>query len=270
MSGVARSSTFATVFYDSVPSYVCAVLLRDDFNRIDVDDQAFCKDVILNFASVPLSDGYRYQISDGVGAATTVLPLLIKPFPAETARIKTTLLFGLFNEHGAGMGQTFSDFAVSAVVDSMWAEHPEDANSLLLGYVFLKPKLDPIRKAVRDENYKKNQFQFSESEILERFVTRHKDDIERIVGKDISFDQLPPLASVGERVLVGGFLLFPMRTASESHKKFLQDVCTLLSGRLLERDREDRFDYTLRQRFFDKFANFVLNSEKKDMRYVVT
>ena len=109
----------------SVPSYVCAVLLRDDFNRIDVDDQAFCKDVILNFASVPLSDGYRYQISDGVGAATTVPPLLIKPFPAETARIKTTLLFGLFNEHGAGMGQTFSDFAVSAVVDSMWAEHPK-------------------------------------------------------------------------------------------------------------------------------------------------
>jgi len=38
-----------------------------------------------------------------------------------------------------------------------------------------------------------------------------------------------------------------------------------LSKRLLTDDREDRFDYTVRHRFFDKFAEFVLSSEKSDI-----
>src|SRR5207248_831059 len=88
-----------TLFYSSVPAYACSVLLRDQFEHLDAKERAFCKDVVFDHTSMLLGDDYRYQVGDGVGAATRVLPLLIKSFPGETKRIKETLLFALFNEH---------------------------------------------------------------------------------------------------------------------------------------------------------------------------
>jgi hypothetical protein len=254
-----------TLFYRSAPAYACAVLLKDVFDRLDPADKEFCKDVTLDFASMPLSNGYSYQVRDGVDAATLVLPLLIKPFPKEARRIKETLLFALFDEHTVGMGQSFSDFSVSAIVDGMWKDHPLDANSLFLGYVLLKPKLDGIRKAIRDENYRKQKFQFSENEVRRRFVANHKAELERILNNEITYDELPALETVDERVLVTGFSLLPLRTEDEHHKTFVKCVCELLSKRLLDRDKEERFDYALRHRFFDKLAYFVLTSEKSDI-----
>jgi hypothetical protein len=254
-----------TLFYHSVPAYACAVLLRDDFDRLDPADKEFCKEVILDCASMPFSDGYGYQVSDGVGAATLVLPHLIKPFPKQVRRIKQIILFGLFNDHTVGMGQSFSDFAVSAIVDGMWKNHPVDADSLFLGYVLLKPKLDAIRNTIREESYRKRRFEFSEKAVLRRFTKSHSAEIESVLDNRISYDQLPTLDSVNERVLVTGFSLLPLRSESEHHKNFARRVCELLSKRLLDRDKEERFDYALRHRFFDKLAEFVLTSEKSDI-----
>ncbi len=254
-----------TLFYQSVPAYACAVLLRDAFEHLDAADKEFCRDVILDFASKPLVNGYHYQAGDGVGAATLVLPLLIGPFPKELKRIKETLLFALFDENPVGMGQSFSDYSVSAIVDGMWRDDPLDANSLFLGYVLLKPKLDGIRKAIREENYRKKIFQVSETAVLRRFVASHKAELERIINNKISYDELPAVENVNERVLVTGFCLLPLRTDDENHKTFVKGVCELLSKRLLDRDKEERFDYTSRRRFFDKLAYFVLTSERSDI-----
>jgi hypothetical protein len=199
-----------TLSYHSVPAYACAVLLRDGFDHLDPAEKDFCRDVILEFATMPISNGYNYQVRDGVDAATLVLPLLIAPFPSEAERIKETLLFALFDEHTVGMGQSVSDFSVSAIVDSMWKDYPLDANSLFLGYVLLKPKLDSIRKAIRDENYRKQQFQFSEAEVRRRFVASHKDDLKRIKNNTVTYDESPALGTLNERVLVTGVLLLPL------------------------------------------------------------
>ncbi|MEY9604262.1 hypothetical protein ABIF74_008954 [Bradyrhizobium japonicum] len=255
-----------TLFYNSVPAYACAVLLRDDFDRLDPADKEFCKDVILDIVSSPLSKEYHHQVKDGVGAATLVLPLLIKPFPKEASRIKEALLFALFDEHAVGMGQTFSDFSVSAIVDRMWKDHPADADSLFIGYVLLKPKLDSIRKSIREDNYKKNVFQFSETEVLRRFIESHKAEIESAVNSEITYDQLPAVETVDERVLVTGFSLLPLRTDNDHHKRFVRGACETLSKRLLDRNKEERFDYPLRHRFFDKLAHFVLTSERSDIQ----
>ncbi len=255
-----------TLFYNSVPAYACSVLLRDQYEHLDAKERAFCKDVVFDYASMPPSDGYRHQVGDGVGAATRVLPLLIKSFPGETKRIKETLLFALFNEHPAGMGQSFSDNAVSAILHGMWKDHPVDANSLFLGYVLLKPKLDGIRTSIRDENRKKNIFQLSENAVRRRFLKSHKTEIESVIANKITYDELPAVNIVNERVLVTGFSLLPLQTGDEHHKNFVTSVCELLSKKLLDRDKEERFDYTLRHRFFDKLAQFVLTSEKSDIQ----
>src|ERR1700722_8432781 len=230
-----------------------------------IADKDFCRNVILDFASMPHSNGYSYQVRDGVDAATLVLPLLIKPFPSEAKRIKETLLFALFDEHTVGMGQSFSDFSVSAIVDGMWKDHPLDANSLFLGYILLKPKLDGIRKTIREKNYRKKIFQLTETAVLRRFVASHKAELEHIINNKITCDELPAIETINERVLVTGFSLLPLRTEDEYHKGFVEGVCELLSKRLLVRDKDKRFDYALRRRFFDKLAHFVLTSDKSDI-----
>ena len=242
------------------------MLLRDDFDQLDDTDKEFCKDVILDFASMPLGDGYRYQIRDGVGAAALMLPLLIKPFPKEAKRIKEMLLFGLFDEHAVGMGQRFSDYAASAIVDGMWKDHLPDADSLFLGYILLKPKLDGIRKSIRDENYRARVYEFSETEVLRRFTENHTAEIESVINNQITYDQLPALDTVDERTLVTGFSLLPLGTEDEHHRSFVRGVCELLSKRLLDRNKEERFDYILRSRFFEKLAHFVLMSDKGDIQ----
>src|ERR1700747_2499493 len=81
----------------------------------------------------------------------------------------------------------------------------------------------------------------------------------------ITYEELPPVHTVNERVVVTGLSLLPLPTTDELHKNFAKAVCEGLAKRLLDRDRDDRFDYTLRRRFFDKLAQIVLQSEKRDI-----
>jgi hypothetical protein len=221
--------------------------------------------VLLDYASASLDDGYQYQVSDGVSAAVLVLPLLMKPFPKDTQRVKELLLFGLFNERPAGMSQRFSDFAASAILNEMWRNLPLDANSLLLGYLLLKPRLDSIRNSIREQKRKKNVFNFSQSEVLQEFTKRCKSELKKVFSSQIDYEDLPQVHTINEGVLATGFLLLPVPTTDEHHKEFVKAICKALAKRLLERDREDRFDYTLRYRFFDKLAGVVLQCEKGDI-----
>src|SRR5258708_6170099 len=255
-----------TLFYRSVPAYACAALVRDEFERLSPKEREFCKDVLIDYASMPRMDGYRYQVGDGTGAETTVLHLLMKSFPEETKRIKETLLFALFDEHTVGMGQSFSEFAVSGILERMWKDDPTDANSLFLGYVFLKPKIDHIRATMIAENRRKNVYNFSESAVRLRFVKTHKSDLENVIANKITYDQLPEVDNVHERALVTGFLLLPLRTEDENHKKFIRGICEVLSKKLLDRDKEERFDYAIRRRFFEKLSHFVLTCDKRDIQ----
>ncbi|WP_456815324.1 AVAST type 4 anti-phage nuclease Avs4 [Bradyrhizobium sp. USDA 4508] len=254
-----------TLFYNAVPGYVCAVLLRDKFELLDASEKEFCKDVLLDYASASLDDRYQYQVSDGVSAAVLVLPLLMAPFPQEAQRIKEVLLFGLFNEHPAGMSQTFSDFAASAILNEMWRDRPIDANSLLLGYLLLKPKLDGVRSSIRDQRRKTNILNFSQSEVLQEFTKQCKGELKKVLASRVMFEDLPPVNTINEEVLATGFLLLPIPIVEQQHKTFAQVACKTLAKRLLERDRhdrQDRIDYGLRHRFFDKLAEITLNSEK--------
>src|SRR5262249_3483802 len=150
--------------------------------------------------------------------AIKVLPLLIKPFPEDEKTIKEMLLFALFNEQSAGMSRSFADYPVSAILHGMWEDYPVDANSLFLGYVLLKPKFDAIRDAMRMENRRKNEFRTSESAVRAQFIQNYKSDIEDVITNKITYEQLPDVATVSERVLVTGFLLLPLRTQDKNHK----------------------------------------------------
>jgi hypothetical protein len=53
------------------------VLVRDYFDILSESEKEFCKNTVLGYASLVLQENYRYQISDGMQSAISVLPLLL-------------------------------------------------------------------------------------------------------------------------------------------------------------------------------------------------
>ncbi|MBX9906354.1 ATP-binding protein [Patescibacteria group bacterium] len=257
------------LFYHSVPAYVCSVLLRDYAEELSPEDAEFCKDIVLDYASMPLREGYSYQIGDGLEAAVNILPLLIKKFPKDAAKIKEVLLLILFDSYPIGTSQRVSDYAVASILQYLWPESPNDANAILYGYLLLKPKFDQISESIREENRKNQKRDFSRIPVLKRFKKECKTGIKKVVSSQLSYGNIQNAAEIDPDVLVTAFLLVPLKTTDADHKKFLRDISPTLIEAFKNEDREERLDYVLEHRFLDKFAHFVLYSPKEEIEAYV-
>jgi len=254
-----------TLFYRSVPAYVCSVLLRDFFEKLKPEEAQFCKEVLLEYSSMPLGGGYKYQTGDGLDASVSALPLLLKKFPDDSARIKEILLLVLFDMYPIGMNSRVYEYAVDAILGYLWKESAEDANSLLYGYLILKPRFDSIR----EERRKKGDYNFSKTEVIERFRKECSEDIAKMISNSISYKDIADVAKIEIETLVTAFLLVPLKTIDESHKQFLRDITPPLIDSFKNNEREERLDYGLAQKFQNKFAYFVLSSEKEEIELYV-
>lgn len=258
-----------SLFYRSIPSYVCAVLLRDYLEKLTPDEAEFCINVVLDYASMPLRGSFRYQVGDGLDASVNILPILIKKFPKDADRFKETLLLILFDSYPIGMNQRVSGYAVSAILQYLWQESPDDANSILYGYLLLKPKFDEINESIRTENRKKNIYDFSRVAAIERFKEEYGHEIRKVLSNQLLYNNVQNLADREPDTLVTAFLLIPLKTTDENHKKFLRDISPVLIKSFRNEDREERLDYALEQGFLDKFAYFVLHSPKEEIEAYV-
>ena len=251
------------LFNQSIPAYTCSVLIRDYFEKLNAKEKEFCKKVIIEYASWPLQENYQYQISDGVNAAVNVLPFLLKPFPQNLGTIKTILLLILFDSHPVGMNQRLSDYAIWAILHNLWKVSFEDAHSIFLGYLLLRPKYEDLWDKIREENYKKNIYQLSFAQVSESFLKKHKNEIEKITSNNITYNELNNLDKLDLETLKTAFELLPLKTENEYHKKFLNHIFSVFSKRLFIDD--DRTDYSLKHRFLQKFAYFILTSKKEEI-----
>lgn len=258
-----------TLFYRSVPPYVCSVLIRDYFEKLKSEEAEFCKDVILEYSSMPLGGGFRYQTGDGLDAAVNILPLLLKRFPKDAEKIKEILLLVLFDSYPIGMSQRVSDYAISAVLQHLWKENSTDANAIFHGYLLLKPKFDEISNSIREENRKNHVYDFSKIVVIDRFKKECADEIRKATSNHLTYNDIPDVTKIDPDTLVTAFLLVPLRTEDEDHKKFLRDITPTLTKALKNEDREERLDYALEHKFLNKFAYFVLTSKKEEIESYV-
>ncbi|TDJ09138.1 MAG: ATP-binding protein [Deltaproteobacteria bacterium] len=247
----------------SIPAYTCSVLIRDYFEQLDAKEKEFCKEIIIEYATWPLQEYYQYQISDGVNTAVNVLPLLIKPFPQDRGRIKTILLLILFDTYPIGMHQKLSDYSIGAILHHLWKASFEDAHSIFLGYLFLKPKYDDLWDEIKEENYNKNVYQLSMAQVSNSFLKKYKNEIDKIVSNNITYDELSNLDKLDLETLTTAFELLPLKTEYEDHKIFLNLISPVFSKELLIND--DRTDNALKHRFLQKFAYFILTSGKEQI-----
>lgn len=243
----------------SIPAYTCSVLIRDFCDKLNSEEKEFCKEVIIEFASTPLKvQRYRYQISDGAEPSIVILPELVKHFPKDKGEVKSLLLLLLINPY-----REISTFAIRGILNSLWKNNFEDAHSVFLGYLLLKPKHDCLRNEIRKENYQKRVYEFSETQVLESFVKKYENQIEKIVSNRITYTELGDLAKLDLETLNTAFELLPLKTEKADHKKFLNVIFPIFSKKLFIDD--DKVDYSLKHRFFEKFAYFILNSKKDEI-----
>lgn len=242
-----------SLFNRSVPAYTCSVLMRDFFDKLKPDEKDFCKEVITAYASTPLmTEKYMYQVSDGTEATISLLPILIKYFPKDKKEIKL-LLFNLL----LSFIEQISTFATSAILYSLWKNNPEDANSMFLGYLLLSPKYYALMNEIREENYKKQNYGDLETQLYKTFIKKYKKELENIAVDRISYNELTNLEILDLEILETAFELLPLKIENEEHKRFLGIIFPIFSKKIFNDDK--KIDYTLRHRFLNKFAYYILS-----------
>ena len=173
----------------SIPAYTCSVLIRDFFKKLNKKEKEFCKEIIIEFASLPLQvTQYSFQISDGTEPTIVSLPQIIQYFPEDRNKIKSLLFLILLNPR-----IEILTFAVRAVLHTLWEINFDDAQSIFLGYLFLKPKYDDLRDEIRKKNYKYNTYELSEEEVVKIFIKRYEKELEKVILDKITYKDISNL-----------------------------------------------------------------------------
>lgn len=242
-----------------IPAYACGVLIRDYFSQLSFQDAEFCKEIILEYSSMPLRERYEYQFNDGLDIAISSLPLLLKRFPNDHVKIKDILLLLMFDSQMVG-NQRVSDCAISAI-SNLWNEYSHDANALLYGYLLLKPKFDDLCELTQKENKEKKINHFSIISLIESFKTEYADEIQQFTSNQLTYLDISNVATIQPITLMTAFLLVPLRTIDVNHKKFVEDIIPIVINIMKIEDRKRHRNHSLEQRFLSKFAHFVLTLE---------
>jgi len=248
------------LFNYEIPAYTCAVLIRDYLNQLSEGDKEFCKSIIFEYASLPLRDNYQYQTHDGVEPAIDTLPLLLKIFPSERERIKIILLLTLFLFDSSPI----VDYSIKAILNNLWDISFKDAQSLFVGYLLLKPKYNKLLEKFRQENYKNGIFKTAKQKTTEKFLMENESDLEKVINNEIEFNHVKGIEKLDIESLEVAFELIPINTKDEVHKSFIKIVLPIFAEKILK-DR-NKIDHTLKDKIFTRFAYFILNREKDEIK----
>ncbi len=256
------------LFNYSIPAYVCSILLRDHLEQLTKEDISFCKDIILEVATSSLNPNYQYQISDGVHQAISVLPDLLEIFPEEKENIKIVLLLSLFNDsHVGGMlsSESFSIFPIIAI-QKLWDNNFGDAQSLLLGYLLLKPKYDELIRKIREKNYKKGVYGSLDDQLLKRFIEENEKELQNVVEGKLLLSDLKDIGKYDLAVLRTAFRIIPQKSDSSEHKTIAKIIISSFAEKITLGDRDDKIDYQVKHDFLQTYAYFVLNSPQDEIK----
>ncbi|MCP4760314.1 MAG: ATP-binding protein, partial [archaeon] len=247
------------LFNHSIPAYVCSVLIENNLDELSVEDKSFCKDIILEVVTSSLNPNYQYQIYDGVQPAISTLPTLLEVFPEEKENIKTVLLLSLFNDsHVGGM--------LIIAIQKLWGSNFSDAQSLLLGYLLLRPIYDELSKIIREENFKKGVYESHGDQLLKRFIEDNEEKLQRVVDNKISLSNLKYIEEHDLSILRTAFRMIPQKTDCNDHKTIAKAVISTFAKKLVIDDREAKIDYQVKHDFLQTYTYFVLNSPKDEVQ----
>ncbi len=249
----------------SIPAEVCSVMVRDFFNKLSEKESDFCSSVILELASISSDPNYQYQVTDGMQSVISVLPFLFEKYPDKKRSIKKILIFNLFNYYPVNMAGTgFNTFAVIAI-QKLWSAFFEDAQSMLIGYLFLKPKFDALQEKIRRENYKNHKYNTGDDDVMDQFLKENNKNLDKILDNQLSIDNVDDIEKIDLYTLRTAFQLIPLKTERKEHKAIVKKIISAFAEKIVLNNREDRVDYRVRHDFLEKSAYFILSVPKDEI-----
>lgn len=253
------------LFNGAIPADACSILLIEYFNQLSEEERVYCKDIILEYSQIPLIPHYRYQISDGTTSAISALPAVFRNYPMDREIVKRILLLTLFNDCPVGMGGGSYSIFPSMAIHKLWDDYFDDMQSLLIGYLILKPKYEELREKIRQESYEKGVYEVDGHKLNEDFFNAYEQSLQKIIENTISINDLTNIKQTNLYILNTGFQLIPLGTTNAEHKQLASSIASIFSTSLLLHDREDKVDYYVRHSFLEKLAYITLNAPVQDV-----
>jgi tRNA A37 threonylcarbamoyladenosine biosynthesis protein TsaE len=245
----------------SIPAFSCAKLLIEHKDKLSNEDKVFCKEIILSTISNLFADNYDYQISDGVEASIHAIPTVVNEHPDEAESFVLLMVITLFDEMPLGQYKRICDYVIEAIHKSkLWEQNHKIAQSILFGYI----KLRPLYKKITDEKRKERRWgRIPKSSILEELDKVNAD----FSFENIQFD-INDIASLDIHDLEIVYQLIPPDTKDKIHLDIFAKSLPILAPQLLmdrrrykDESESDSNIYVIRQHIFKKFAYFILQRE---------
>lgn len=242
----------------STPTYVFSTLIKYYFEYLSIEDKVYCKNYLIDIASLFFKSNYQYQAIDGVQISISILPILIREFPEDNDSLKTILLLSLFDDTSIGFNGKFSNYAIQAIRNILWEISPDDANSILCGYLSLKIKYDKLKSKIRQNNYEK-------FDLIVEFLKEEDYIIKKVISNEISFNDLKNISDLKLGILNTVFQLVPLKTENKDHKKIVLIIIDSFVKVMLSEKSKNEVDYVTKHTFLERFAYFILSSHEDDI-----
>ncbi|MDD2229545.1 MAG: hypothetical protein PHY48_09050 [Candidatus Cloacimonetes bacterium] len=249
-----------TLFYKNTPAYVCAVSLRDFFDLLDTNDIEFCRDVTLSYVSALVDGRINHQFYDGSEPAISTLPIIMKLYPDLRNSIKSIILRLLLHESIA------TKFVKQCVEDQLWSISPEDAKSILIGYIILDDGYQKYRDKAYSESVPTGQYDSRYISMVE-FLDQDVVLLSRFERNDLSFEDID-VESCNLRTLITAVELLPSKMIDVGMKQFFVSVLTILAKRFY--DDRNRDDHIRVHRLVNKICPMVLSAGQADAKRYIT
>jgi hypothetical protein len=251
------------IFQDEIFPTVSIILLRDYAEVLSIEDKEFCKDLILECATLTFSPNYSFKISDGTQSAISFLPLLKTYFPELNNDIKMILLLNLFYDYQIGMsGTDFHDYAIEAI-EKYYDD--EEIQSFVLAYLYVKPKYDTQRAKIIKEAYGQGNQRIDEKNGVDNFIQNNEKDIQKFIANELSADNLDDVKNTELHVLNVAFKMIPITTQNSLLKQIAKDIIEIFTSILVQERRSEKVEFEVKQGFINRLSIFILEAEHNDI-----
>ena len=249
----------------STPSIVCSVLVKFYSDLLPSEDLEFCKNLLLEYACLTLNHDYFFQIGDGVEQAVSVLPLLLKQFPKDQEMIKTMLFLMLLNSKFIDNQRKFSDLSADTIRNLLWEVDIQTAESLIIGYILLKPIYDlSFHPSISEENIHRVS-KTNKNQLLEKFITENEEIIEKIINSTISLETEFDFKKLDLNTSATIFRMINIEFRNKWNQKILLDILSNWIPQIIRNERDSSDLYLDILYFKQRYVEIVMSIPDEDV-----
>ncbi|MDU7412315.1 MULTISPECIES: AAA family ATPase [Anaerococcus] len=252
------------ITYYKSPLSVCYVLIRDFYKELTTGEIYLCKKIITDCV-FNLFENNKFDIvsKDALYMIITSLIHLINNYELEITELKSikkVILFLLISNES----NIHEHYNISVLAD-LWNENFKEANSIWLGYLYLKPKYNELYL----EQIRELGLKFNQKNLIKELESRYKSEIFIIISNNMIYDNIDLIANLDYKTLVIAYNLLPLDLIDDTHIEFFEQIISIFSKEIFEvnDDKMNRsFKIELKIIFLNKFCNWILKSNDIDYK----